>query len=561
MTAQQQLVVALGTNNALGLYQWNAATLQVTPLGLIPTGWYPGSVGYAPNSQVLVTANIKGVGSLGPALAIGDKVGPSVFSAMGTASVIPVPNATTLSAYTAQVFTNNRWNLIEETSANPAAEVHAIPQHTGEPSSIKHVFLIVKENRTYDQVFGDDPRGNGDPAFVDFGQAITPNHHALAKQFALLDNFYGPSINSSDGHQWVTQAIAPDYIEKSQTDNVRSYPFNGGDSLVYTPSGFIWRNALAHGVSVRVYGEYADVPVFNVPLAQLGGWSDFYQDSRILEGLASGPLHVPVGAFQTTTLIPSLEPILNKNFSLFTGTIPDQYRADIFLTEFRSYIQNRNLPQLIIMTLPDDHTTGTSPGLPTPNAAVADNDLALGRVIDAISHSPYWPTSAIFVEEDDEQAGVDHVDGHRNPGLVISPFAQHRKVVHEYYTQINVVRTIEQILGLPPMNQFDLAAEPMATAFRDLPIFSPYDYLPNTVPLDQLNPQKAALNGMRRAWALASERMFAHARYKADQQDPALLNRAIWYSATDFRRPYPGDGKILFPNQVARSRPMTHDDD
>lgn len=572
ITREQQLIVALGTNNALGVFQWNAKRHDADYLGLIPTGWYPGSVAVDPMHNRLLVANVKGEGSLGAPLPILDKTGPSVRSLLGTASLIPMPDPAQIARDTYKVFRNNRWNLIDREDifadkADEKDERHrhvapvAIPRHLGDPSLIKHVFLIVKENRTYDQVFGDDTRGNGDPSLVNFGIGITPNHHALARQFSLLDNFYGPSINSADGHQWIVQAIAPDYIEKGETDTVRSYPFNGGDSLVYSESGFLWRNALTHKKTVRDYGEYLDVAVYNVPQAQLGSWSDFYHDALVLEGAASGSLHVPVGSFQSTTLIPSLEPIVNKDFPQFTGSIPDQYRADVFLQEFKGYVKNGKLPNLVIMALPDDHTNGTSPGLPTPQAAVADNDLALGRIVDAISHSPYWAESAIFVEEDDEQNGVDHVDGHRNPGLVISPYARHGKVVGEYYTQINVDRTIEQILGLPPLNQFDLAASPMFSSFDDKPDRTPFSFLPNTVPLDDLNPQTTALNSVRRAWAQASVKMFKGNEYKPDAENPALLNRAIWYSSTDFKRPYPGDAKIYLPKQVPASRGQVVDPD
>lgn len=561
MTKEQQLVVALGTNNALGVFQWNAKRHDADYLGLIPTGWYPGSVAVDPIQNRLLVANIKGEGSLGAPLTTLNKTGPSVRSLVGTASLISMPDPAQIARETYKVFRNNRWSLIDREdifadSGEGRRQVApvAIPRHLGDPSLIKHVFLIVKENRTYDQVFGDDTRGNGDPSLVNFGIGVTPNHHALARQFSLLDNFYGPSINSADGHQWIVQAIAPDYIEKGETDTVRSYPFNGGDSLVYSESGFLWRNALVHKKTVRDYGEYLNVVTYTVPRAQIGSWSDFYHDALVLEGAASGSLHVPVGAFQSTTLIPSLAPIVNKDFPQFTGSIPDQYRADVFLQEFKGYVANGNLPNLVIMALPNDHTNGTSPGLPTPQAAVADNDLALGRIVDAISHSPYWAESAIFVEEDDEQNGVDHVDGHRNPGMVISPYAVHGKVVSEYYTQINVDRTIEQILGLPPMNQFDLAASPMFASFSNKPDKTPFTFLPNAVPLDDLNPQATALNTVRRAWAVASVKMFKGNQYKPDAENPALLNRAIWYSSTDFKRPYPGDTKVYLPKQVPVSR-------
>jgi hypothetical protein len=346
----------------------------------------------------------------------------------------------------------------------------------------------------------------------------------------------------------VVQANSPDYLEKSFGGFVRSYPYDGGDSLAYLPTGFIWQNALQHGLSVRVYGEFANS--FS-GMGDFGLWKDWYRDSLIMEGKASGDLHRPLGTFRCTADVPSLDALLNRDYPPFDTAIPDQYRADIFLREFSRYVKGNNLPNLILMTLGDDHTSGTSRNIPTPSAQVADNDLAAGRIIDAISHSPYWPTSVIFMLEDDAQAGVDHVDGHRTTCYVISPYTRKGAVIDTYYTQIDVVRSIEQILGLPPMNQMDLAAAPMFDVFTDAADTTPYHVIANNIPLDQPNPG-GNLSALRRAWSLASTKMFPPQSFIPDLPNEQLLNRVIWYSSTNFKRPYPGDKKVLFPNEVLK---------
>lgn len=570
MTPQKRLYVTLGSNNAIAVYNWQAAKGhdygdhgehafgngdrgEFGLEGLIPTGWFPGSIAYNAATNQLLVGNVKGTGSLGAERLIIDHVGHSAYADSGTASVIPVPSREALAGYTSQVFQNNNWQ-IEDSRQNPAqyARPRAIPEAIGEPSLIKHVFVVVKENRTYDQVFGDIGRGNSDPSLTDFGTNVTPNHHALARQFPLLDNFYVGGRQSADGHQWIVQGIAPDYIEKGGSDFVRSYPYNGGDSMVYGPKDFLWNAALKHNLSVRVYGEYADEEMVT-PGLNAGTWTDWYNDSQILEGKKQGALHVPVGAWYQSTRIPSLNAILDHQFPGFATGVPDQYRMDMFLPEFKKFVQQGNLPQLIIMTLPADHTSGSAVNAPTPAASVADNDLAVGRLIDAVSHSPYWKDSAIFIEEDDAQNGVDHVDGHRSPVLVVSPYAKRNGFIdHTYYTQINVDRTIEQILGITPMTQFDQAAMPMWTLFSDYPDFTPYTVLPNQVPLNQMNPGSIAEQEIERAWSLASTKMFAGKENKPDAENPNMLNHAIWYSATGFNRPYPGESKVLMPEAVAQ---------
>jgi hypothetical protein len=403
-------------------------------------------------------------------------------------------------------------------------------------------------------VFADDVRGNGDASLLQFGLRVTPNQHALAEEFGLFDNFYDSGVLSADGHQWATQAFAPDYIEKQFTDFNRSYPFNGGDSLVYMPAGFIWMNAAAHGKRVRIYGEYA--PSFAGPSQPFPTWSDWYHDALVLEGKQTGPLRVPMGTYQTVADVPSVEQNINPDFPNYNTGIPDQYRLDIFLKEFDQYVKRGTLPNLIVMTLCDDHTSGTSRGFPTPAAQVADNDLAVGRLVDAVSHSPFWASTAIFVVEDDSQAGVDHVDGHRSTALVVSPYSRRGQVNHTYYTQVSMVRTIEDLLGLPPMNQHDRLALAMTDAFTDGPDVTPFNFIPNQIPLDTLNP--VPVTALQRAWEAEVAKYFPHGpKQTPDIADANLLDHAIWYATRKFSTPFPGESRVLYPHELGQAARAT----
>jgi YVTN family beta-propeller protein len=544
------IAVSLGRSNAIGLYHFNGARDAAGFAGLIPTAWYP--VAVAPDGDGhIVVANGKGVG------AVGRPAGPhSVGDQIGSASIIDIPDEEQVATYTNQVLEDNDWAGLsgrEGRKPRPDAPPRPVPERLGEPSTIKHVFYIIKENRTYDQVLGDLGRGDGSPALTQFGETVTPNQHALANDFPLLDNFYVSGRLSADGHQWAVQAFAPDYLEKAFGNFVRSYPFNGGDSLAYSASGFLWENAMRHGRSARAYGEFADEFRGSGSFAP---WRYWYEDAQALREGRDGDMHTPLGTFQTHSDVPSLDRILNRDFPNYQLAIPDQYRTEIFLREFRDYVSNGNLPSLVTMTLPTDHTTGVSPKFPTPAAEVADNDLALGRIVDAVSHSPYWKDSAIFVTEDDAQAGVDHIDGHRTTGFVISPWTKRGVEDPRYSTQINMVRTIEQILGLPPMNQMDLVARPMAWLFSDTADDTPFDARPNQIPLDQGVTQPAAaaarMSSIKRQWVAWSARQkFGRKNFRPDSTPEQVLNHAIWYGTKGYRTPYPGERRVLTPKQVA----------
>jgi YVTN family beta-propeller protein len=562
------LAVSLGRNNAVALYNWKGTDKPPAFQGLIPTGWYPTAVAVDAARNRLLVANGKGVGSLGPVPANG---GHQVQALIGSASSVPLPGDKALETYTGQVLAND--NLSQSHEQNQPRRNAApvpVPARIGEPSTIKHVFYIIKENRTYDQVLGDAGRGNSDPSLVQFGQQVTPNQHALVQRFPLLDNFYADGDLSADGHQWAVQANVPDYLEKAFGGFVRSYPYNAGDAMAYTKSGFLWGKALEHKKSVSIFGEYAN-KFGSTNGKPFGSWQDWYHDYQVMSGQATGAVHAPPGSFAASSDVPQVNNLLQRDFPNFQMGIPDQYRAQLFKQQFDGWVKQNNLPNLVVMHLPDDHTSGASRNLPTPRAMVADNDLAVGKMVDWISHSPYWKDSAIFVTEDDAQAGVDHVDGHRTTGYVISPWTKQGNVVDSHYgSQVNMVRTMEQILGLPPMNQMDMAATPMRALFTTTPNFAPFNVVANQIPLDEMNPGStvqptsgsspapqaatASITPMQKLWADASDAMkFSDPNTPPDQSDWNVLNHAIWYATKGYDRPYPGDQKVLTPSEAGRN--------
>jgi YVTN family beta-propeller protein len=513
------LYVANGTDNAICVIRIGVPS-QV--IGYIPTGWYPSSVILDEESNFLFVANAKGVGSRNQRT---DRAGYNSHDHMGTVSIIPLPDEGKLAAMTKRVQQNNSFEqkLASACSGNESGSKVPVPQIPTQRSYFKHVVYIIKENRTYDQVFGDMPQGNGDIDLVHFGREVTPNHHKLAETFVLLDNFYCSGILSADGHQWTDEAYVTDYIEKFFGGFTRSYPYDGNDALAYASSGFIWDNVLRHGLTFRDYGEFVDAVIE----PENATFLDIYQD------YLKGTNNIKI---RSKANLEQLEPYLCPTFVGFPNKVPDVYRAAEFLKELEAFQESNDFPNFIIMLLPNDHTSGTRPGLPTPRAAVADNDLALGQIIEAISHSKFWNETCILVTEDDPQAGLDHVDGHRTVGLVISPYTKRGEVISTYYSQINMVRTIENILGIPPMNQFDLAAEPMGDCFTDVPDLTPYKALPSNIPLEELNPPLESLTGDALHWAKMSMQQDLD---DVDRIDEDTFNRVIWHYVKGFDVPYP----------------------
>ena len=513
------LYVANGTDNAVCVIKVGHPSHVE---GFIPTGWYPASVILDEESNLLLVANAKGVGSRNQ---LTHRRGYSSRDLQGTISFIPTPDSRKLTQMTNIVRENNSYiqNLTKNNINGNLLKKVPVPQITGQSSFFKHVVYIIKENRTYDQVFGDLPQGNGDTSLVHFGREVTPNHHKLAEEYVLLDNFYCSGVLSADGHQWTDEAYVTDYIEKFFGDFSRSYPYDGDDALAYASSGFIWDNVLKHDLTFRDYGEFVDAVIE----PRDATFTDIYKDFRNKTGKIK---------IQAKENLEQLKPYICPTYIGFPNKVSDQYRANEFIKELEEYEKNNNFPNFIIMLLPNDHTSGTRPGMPTPQAAVADNDLALGKIVEAISHSKFWKETCILVTEDDPQAGLDHVDGHRTVGMVISPYTKRGEVVSTYYSQINMVRTIENILGIPPMNQLDLSAAPMTDCFTEKPDFTPYRAVPNNIPLEQLNPDLKRLSGMQRYWA---EKSMEQDLDDVDRIDEDIFNRIIWHAVKGYDVPYP----------------------
>ena len=587
MPDSRHVLVSIGRDNAIAVYRYDGLRDPMRLLGLLPTDWYPVQAQPDPalGAGTVVVTNDKGIGAQGPPSTIGYKPSPppvaghNTYDDTGSVTQFTLPTSYgELARDTQTVFRDNAWSQLSPWHQGAGDNVPAvIPSRLGGHSPIKHIVVIIKENRTYDQILGDLGEGNGDPALAQFGAQETPNAHALAKRFGDLDNFYDEGTLSADGHNWIVQAEANDYVEKEFGAFYRSYPSQGGDALAYQRDGFLWNAAQKAGVSVQNFGEYIYNP-YNLP-ADTPSWDSWYAESQWLEHGRSGPEPIsnPCQYTRVQSDIPSLQAISAPCFPNFQLSIPDQYRVDQWLPMFQQDERSGNLPGLTFMWLMTDHTgatgvNGGSTSVPQPVAQVADNDLAVGRVVDAISHSKFWKSTAIFVDEDDTQNGVDHVDGHRAPTLVISPYSK-PGVDDQYYTQLNMVKTIEQILGVRPMNQEDGAAQPMYSAFTNRPDFSPFDVQPNQIPLTLGAPapgasasaqEKAAFKRQRAqgavpanmrsvydAWLSWEKEQAARGHFShSDAVNPAQMNRFDWYSAHDWRVAYPGDPKIFLPDQV-----------
>ncbi len=394
-----------------------------------------------------------------------------------------------------------------------------VPARIGEPSVFKHVVYVIKENRTYDQVFGDLKQGDGDPALCIYGRGVTPNHHALAEQFTLLDNYYCNGVVSADGHQWATQGITSAYQERMFGDWTRSYDF-GTDPLAFAPTPFLWDQALLRGHSFRNYGEFD----FPTKLPEKATWLDYYRDHR--QGLSK------VG-FKQSMPLDALRAYTCPTFPGWEMQIPDVVRAEAFLQELKAFEAKGDLPNLVIIYLPQDHTQGLKAGVPTPAAHMADNDLALGRIVEGLSRSRFWKETVVFVNEDDPQDGFDHVDGHRSLCLVASPYTKRGAVVSRFYNQGSVLHTIARILGMPPLTQLDAAAPTMEACFTNTPEFRPFVALPNRVPLDELNPPAADAFTKQAQVQSAALDLSAPDRISDDQ-----MNRILWTAAKG-SAPYP----------------------
>jgi len=531
--AGRRLYVCNGGQNAVAVVDFRPGKSKL--LGLIPTGWFPGAIVCDNERRELYVANIKGV-IPGKHYRPGEKVEYNSHQHLGTLSLVRLPDQEELRRDTASVMRNYRHAVAEEVLLPARAEAapQPVPERIGEPSVFKHVVYLVKENRTYDQVLGDLKQGNGDPTLCVFGARVTPNQHKMVTDFTLLDNIYCSGILSADGHQWATTGFATDYMEKSFADFPRSYPDmqeeNDMDALAYSPAGFIWDDALAHGKTVRDYGEcsvavraWKDPAKTNLPT-----FLECYQDFTNHSGLI---------LYSNYAGVDSLQSRIMTNTVGWDMDIPDVFRAAQFITELHEFEARGEMPNLVIICLPNDHTSGTRPGAPIPAAQVADNDLSFGRIVEAVSHSRFWKDTCIFAIEDDPQSGWDHVSGYRTTGYVVSPYTKRHAVVSVNYTQVSILRTLELMLGLPPMNQIDATATPMRECFTSTPDFTPFDTVPNNVPLAQMNPEvKDIKEGRARRDAMASLRL---PLAKPDQCPESLLNHILWRAQMGVKVPYP----------------------
>ncbi|MFJ4848692.1 MULTISPECIES: alkaline phosphatase family protein [unclassified Streptomyces] len=554
LTDDGRLLVTLGRANAVAVYRFKSAQEPVSYVGLLPTDYFPSEIATVGNQ--VVVSNTRGIDARRPAAA-----GHGTHDTTSSLQRFTLPSDKVVKAETDKVFRQNGWTkksveLAKGKGKGPKPV--AVPKRLGDPSTIKHVFLIVKENRTYDQVFGDMPQGNGDPSLTQFGENVTPNQHALAKQFGLYDNTYDIGTNSAEGHNWLMQADNPEYTESSAGEYLRSYDTED-DALGHQRTGFLWSGAQAVGKSVRDFGEFHQF--LTKPAAAT--WQNLYCDTKNMQATGQDTAY----KLTSSSPIPSLNSVSVPGFPKFDTSVPDVYRAEIWKRDF----EQNGPANLNMFWLSSDHTGGPA----GPAAQVADNDLAVGRIVDEISHSAYWKDSAIFVVEDDSQAGLDHVDGHRAPIQIISPWAKHGTVDSHYYSQITMIRTIEQILGIHPMNQKDSAATPMSDAFAKKADNTPFTALPNRtsltdglktaptcgldtpatqnpaaapVPSTKVPADKQALAAQWDAWK--SKQRLTGPNAKPDFANPAQMNHLTWYQTHAWSKPYPGESRIFAPQDV-----------
>ncbi len=560
-----RLLVSLGRANAIAVYKLGHDALDpVSYIGLVPTDYYPAGVIKAGGK--IVVANRRGIDARGDQITSNQGFGTTPATAFGTHGTTASLTRFTLpgddqirNSYTSEVFAQNGWTNSDVKHAHGNSNVAAVPvpRRIGDPSPIKHVFLIVKENRTYDQVYGDMSQGNGNASLAQFGAQVTPNQHALARQFGLYDNTYDVGTNSAEGHNWLMQGDDPAYTESSAGEYTRSYDTEQ-DVLGHQRSGFLWTAIESANKTAKNYGEFEYTEG-----KPAGTWQQYYCASKSVDsGGNPAQLTTPDLKGNYGSVIPSLNAIADPLSPPFDLSIPDLYRYQIWKQDFEQHGPSN----FQMLWLSSDHTGGPS----TPRAAVADGDLAVGKVVDEISHSKYWKSSAIFVVEDDSQAGVDHVDGHRAPIQVISPWAVHGKTISTYYSQISMVRTIEQILGAEPLNQKVAAATPMYDAFQATPNYAPFTAVANQIPLtENVNPAPAcgpdvpaagvpaaptvpaSQASTARAWsAWAQQQHFTGAQARPDSANPEQMNHYTWYQTHNWSVPYPGDTKIYLPGNV-----------
>jgi YVTN family beta-propeller protein len=495
------LYVANADDDAVAVVDVGGDAHAARTKGFIPSGWYPAALALSADGKTLWVANAKGgwswsnaEGGPDPTRKSDGKAWKKTRTIPGSVSRVDVPSAKELARLTARAYANRRPGA---RGASPARASAVVPAAPGGSSPIRHVVYVIRENRTYDQVLGDLPQGNGDANLTIFGRDVTPNAHALAEEFVLLDNLYCDAEVSADGHNWSMGAYATDFVEKVWPPDYGSrgfdYLFEGNDANAFPTNGYLWDAAARAGLSLRNYGEFVGVSA---------EWSPTV---RSLEEGAEGALKGNTCPF----------------YPGFDLDVLDNARIDVFLKEFRGFVKAKEMPRLLILRLGNDHTAGTKKGERTPRAMVAENDVALGRLVEAISRSPFWKDTAIFVIEDDAQNGSDHVDAHRTVGFVISPYTRRKGFVDStMYATVSMLRTMELILGLPPLSQHDAGATPMTNAFADTPDPAPFVHRETKIPFYEMNPDGAPLQAQSNGWDFTKE----------DAAPDLALNEAIWKS-------------------------------
>jgi len=496
------LFIANADNNDLVVFDVSNPGQSVSK-GMIPTGWYPTAI--VVDSTRILVANGKGEGSMAnpkgpnPYIKTGDSTQYIGRLLTGSLSVFPMPTPSELAVYTKVAYQNFPGGSTMADSLSLAT--NPIPSRENSSSPIKYVFYVIKENRTYDQVFGDIPNGNGDSSLCLFPRYVSPNHHKLADEFVLFDNFYVDAEVSADGHNWSMAAYATDYTEKTWPtyygDRGGQYEFEGGREIVYPERGYIWNYCKRAGVSYRSYGEF------------------------VYKGQAT---------------VDVLNGHIDHDFPGFDMDIMDTLRFFRWAHDFDSLLAIDAVPQFSTIRLSSDHTSGASLNKPTPRAYVADNDLGLGRLVDHITHSKIWDRSAIFVLEDDAQNGPDHVDAHRSVLLVISPYIKRSYVDHTMYSTASILRTMELILGLPPMSQYDARATPLYAAFASEPTLTPFIALSNSYPLDELNTRENELSRRSKTFDFRKE----------DAAPDIAFNEVIWKSVKGIDSEMPAPRRAAF---------------
>lgn len=508
-----QVSVALSGRNGLGVYR--NANDRLVQLGVIPTGAFPTGVADLGSKYAVVTT--KGVGRSNRAL---PKEGSGVYQFAGTIEFIDKPDAEKLAGWTKRYFAS-----VKPLPSEQKLPFAVLPKE----STIEHVVYILKENRTYDQIFGDMEVGDGDPRFCVFPREVTPNHHALAEEFVLLDNFYCNGVNSADGHSWSTEGNVTAHQERSHGGWTRSYPY-GDDPVAITKTGHVWDAVLDAKKTFRNFGEYD----YATPVPASASFKQIFDDFISKKNAIKFTQNVGVKRLRDHT---------QPDFPGWNMRIPDVLRADRFLTQLKQWESSGTMPNFTFLYLPQDHGSGSSAGMPTPAAHMADNDLALGRVVEGLSRSKFWTKTVVFVVEDDPQDGFDHVDGHRSICLVAGPMVKRGAVVSNFYNQTSVIRTMLHILGIKPPHD-NIARSPlMAEIFTEKPNLKPFVALPNRIPLDRLNGSKNAQLDLS----------------KPDSNSDDLMNRMLWNSVFP-ERPYPAEWAGAHGRGLA-ARGLTFDPD